>query len=131
MRSRIVLVAALLCACAIPSLAQAATRPVVLTWVASTSSGITGYSIYRCTVSGTTCTPNLNGTPLATVTGLTYTDSATTQTTYGYSVVANAPACTPTSPPTTACGNSPAAVLGAVPVPPQANAVSTFVIVVP
>lgn len=113
--------------------AQAATRPVVLTWTASTSSSVTGYAVLRCaTISpATACTPNPTSTPLATVSGTTYTDNPNTQTTYGYSVVALAPACTPTTPTTTPCGSSAAATLTAVPVPPQTAGATNVIIVVP
>lgn len=113
--------------------AQAATRPVVLTWTASTSNSVTGYAVLRCaTISpATACTPNPTSTPLATVSGTTYTDTPNTQTTYGYSVVALAPACTPTTPTTTPCGSSAAATLTAVPVPPQTAGATNVIIVVP
>lgn len=113
--------------------AQAATRPVVLTWTASTSTSVTGYSIFRCTpVSpNTACTPSTTGTPLATVTGTTYTDNPNTGTTEGYSVVAVAPACTSSTPNTTPCGQSAAATLTAVPVPPQTAGATNIIVVVP
>lgn len=119
------------------NLAQAAaqtTRPVVLTWVASTSSSVTGYNIFRCTVvpPAIACTPAVTGTSIGTVTGVTYTDSAVpVQATYGYSVVAVAPACTGTSSPTVPCGNSAPATLNSVPVPPQTGGATNIIVVVP
>src|ERR1039458_4325714 len=55
--------------------AQSSTRPVVLSWTASTASTVTGYSIFSCAVAtgGTSCTPSVTGIPLTTVTGVTYT----------------------------------------------------------
>jgi len=113
--------------------AQAATRPVVITWTASTSTSVTGYSVFTCTVAsgGTSCTPSLTGTPAASVSGTTATLTETTGLAYGVSVVAVAPPCGPTTPPTTACGNSAPATLSYVPVPPQVAGASNIVVVVP
>jgi hypothetical protein len=113
--------------------AQAATRPVVLTWTASTSTTVTGYAVFRCApVSpNTSCTPVTTGTPLASVSGTTYTDTPNTIATYGYSVVAVAPACTPTTPNTTPCGQGAAVTLTAVPVPPQTAGATNIIVVVP
>ncbi|MBZ5668263.1 MAG: hypothetical protein LAO04_00830 [Acidobacteriia bacterium] len=44
---------------------------VVLTWVASATSGVTGYNIYRGTTSGGPYPTKLNSSP---VSGTTYTD---------------------------------------------------------
>jgi hypothetical protein len=113
--------------------AAAQSRNVVLSWTASTSSGVTGYEVFGCTVAsgGTSCTPSTTGTPLATVTGATYTISEPTGAAYGYSIVTVTPACTPTTPLTTPCGNSAPVIVSYVPVPPQTNGASNLVIVVP
>lgn len=112
--------------------AQAATRSVILTWTASTSTTVTGYSVYRCTVvsPATTCTPNVSGTAIGTSTGTSYTDSAATGSAYGYSVVANAPACTGSTPVTSPCGTS-APASTTVPVPPQTAGATNVIVVVP
>ena len=117
---------------ALPLMAQSS-RPVVLTWNASPSSGITGYSVYACTVptSGTSCTPSLTGTPLATVTGLTYTTTEPIQIAYGFSVIVNGPACTSSTPLTQPCGNSAPVTVSYVPVPPNVAGESNLVVVVP
>jgi Putative Ig domain/Protein of unknown function (DUF1573) len=47
---------------------------VVLTWTASTSSGVTGYNVYRSTVNGSGYA-KINASPVA---GLTYTDTTVT-----------------------------------------------------
>lgn len=127
---RLFLLVASLCSCA---LAQGTTRPVVLTWTASTSTTVTGYSVFVCTVptGGTSCTPDVTGTPLATVSGLTYTTQQPTLVAYGFSVVAVSPACTPTTPPTSPCGTSAPVTLSYVPVPPQPNGETNVVVVVP
>jgi len=58
---------------------------VTLTWTASTTSGITGYNVYRSTTNGGPYT-QVTSTP---VTGTTYTDtSVTALTTYYYVVTA-------------------------------------------
>jgi hypothetical protein len=115
--------------------AQAATRPVVLTWQAPATSGYTGYNVYGCTVvsPATSCTPSVTGTPLnaAPLTTATYTYTAATQAAYGFSVVALYPPCSGSSGLTTACGSSTPDTLGYVPVPPQGTSGSNLVIVVP
>src|SRR6266700_8058487 len=95
-------------ALSLSALAQAATRPVVLNWTASTSTSVTKYSIYGCTAvsPATSCTPDITGTPIATVSGLTYTEQTATGNYRGYYVVAVAPACSSTSSITTPCGNA-------------------------
>ncbi|MGD0760232.1 MAG: hypothetical protein ABR921_15140 [Candidatus Sulfotelmatobacter sp.] len=57
----------------LPAMAAAQSRTVTLTWVASTSSAVTAYNVYSCTVvsPATSCTPVVSGTPLATVTAPT------------------------------------------------------------
>jgi hypothetical protein len=45
---------------------------VILTWTASTTSGVAGYNVYRGTTSGAECASPLNPTPIA---GTTFTDS--------------------------------------------------------
>lgn len=128
---RIILAFALVLASSLAMAAQS--RPVVITWTASTSASVTGYAIYSCTVpsGGTSCTPSTSGTPLATVTTTTFAISEPISTTYGYSVVAQAPACTPTTPLTTPCGSAPPVTVTAVPVPPQVAGASNVVVVVP
>jgi len=123
----------LLPALAISALAQAASRNVVLSWSASPSTSVTGYSIYICTVAsgGTSCTPNLTSTPLCTVAGLTCTVLEPTQAAYGFSIVANGPACSMTSSLTVPCGNAPPTTLSYIPVPPTVAGESNMVVVVP
>lgn len=92
------------------------TRTVSLSWTASTSTGVTGYNLYRCT---SPCTLTIPGTPLSTTAGLAIADAtAAVGQTYIYGVTAFAPACTPTTPVSTPCGES-AAVTATVPVPPK------------
>lgn len=116
-----------------PLLNAQASRPVSVTWTASTSSSVTGYSVFRCTVPAgqTSCTPSVTGAPLKTVTGTSFSDSAPIGAAYGYSVVANAPACSPTSSLSVPCGTSGPATLGYIPVPPQTDGAHNTVIVVP
>jgi hypothetical protein len=118
---------------AVPLAAGAQSRPVVLSWTASTSSTVTGYSVYSCAVAsgGTSCTPSVAGTPLATVTGTTYTTSEATGSAYGFSVTAVAPACTPTTPLASPCGQSAPVTVTYVPVPPQVAGETNLVVVVP
>jgi hypothetical protein len=100
-------------------------RPVVLTWTASTSTGITGYNVSRGTSPSGPFTL-LTPTP---ITVLTYTDSGTVGQTYTYQVVTVAPACTPTTPVTQACGMSaPASASTNVPPPPGITATITVVV---
>lgn len=112
--------------------AQTPTRSVVLSWTASTSTSVTGYSVYSCTVAApaSSCTPSLTGTPVTT-SGTTLTLSEPVNAAYGYSVVANAPACTSSTPVGTACGNSSPLTVGFVPVLPQPASGSNVVVVVP
>lgn len=114
------------------SFAQAATRPVVLTWTASTSSSVTGYAVYSCTVpsGATSCTPTMTGTPNV-VTGTTFTIQETVNAAYGFSIVAQAPACSSTTPMGTPCGNASPATVTYVPVPPQTAGATQVIVVVP
>src|SRR5580698_2401337 len=116
-------------------LMAAQTRTVNVSWTASTSSGVTGYSISTgssatgtftfkgCTgtVSGQTCVTG------STSTTTTFSDTETVGGTVFYQVSAVAPACTPTTPVTQACGNS-APVVASTTIPPQPG-VSTVVLV--
>src|SRR5690349_2143944 len=62
--------------------ASAGDRQVTLTWPASGSSGVTGYRVYRRGANG-----KWPGTPLATTSGLTYTETGLVNgTTYAYRV---------------------------------------------
>lgn len=103
-----------------------ATRTVLLSWTASVSVGVTGYNVYRCT-SPCATTP---GPQLTTVTGTVASDlTPAVGQTYIYSVTAVAPACTPTTPLTTPCGESlPATVT--VPVPPKPASGGALVVIV-
>lgn len=106
--------------------AQTATRQVTLEWTASTSTGVTGYSVSRGTSPSGPFTV-LTPTPIA---GTTFTDTATVGQTYTYQVVAVAPDCTPTTPVTQACGTSaPAAATANV--PPKPNVTVTLTITIP
>jgi hypothetical protein len=68
------------------SLSGTGTHDVILTWAASTSSGVVGYNVYRGTTSGGESSTPLNSTPIA---GTTYADgSVTAGTTYYYVVKA-------------------------------------------
>ena len=127
---------ALLLLLSVGSMAQAATRPVVLTWTASPSASVTGYNLYRCTVpsGASTCTPVASGTPLngsTPVSGVTYTDNPATSASYGYGIVAVAPPCSAASLPTVACGNAPIDLSPIVPVPPAPAGGGTVIIIVP
>lgn len=89
--------------CIIPASAQS--RPVLLTWGASTSTGVVGYNVFRSTSPAGPFTTPLNTTP---VTNLTFTDpTAVIGNTYTYAVTAVGVACTPTTPVGTACGPAP------------------------
>jgi hypothetical protein len=128
MKLRLVVLSVLLAAV----LVAQTTRPVNLSWSASSSSslsGFVGYNLYRSTSATGTYTL-LTATP---VTGLTYVDStAVVLSTYYYEVQAVAAACTPTTPVSAVCGNglmsSPSA---AVPIPNQAAAPGTPTATVP
>lgn len=115
------------------SQAQAATRPVNMTWTAPVSGGVLNYTIYKCIVvaPATSCTPSTTGTPIGTVTTTSFSDTETVSAAYGYTVVANYPACTLTSSLTTPCGGGGAVTLNYVPVPPQGVGSTNVVIVVP
>lgn len=116
--------------------AQAATRPIVLAWTASTSASVTGYSLYVCTsTTSTPCVPSTTGAP-----SLTFTSSATngvyTGTVglfYSFVLIANAPACSGTSPIGQACGNSAPVAFNPnpVPVPPQVSGATAVTSSVP
>ena len=125
---KLILIVALLFA--MPSFAQ--TRTVNITWTASTSS-VSNYVIYSCTVpsGNTSCTPNVTGTPIGTVTTTSFTTSETTGVAYGFSVVAEAQPCTSTSSLTVPCGSAPPDTLTYVPVPPVVAGETNLVIVVP
>lgn len=95
--------------------AQSATRPVSLSWTASTSSGVLGYNAFRAQGSGAPA--QLNTSLIA---GTSYTDTtAVIGNTYSYTVVAVAAPCTNTTPVTVACGSSPASAAVATTVPQQ------------
>ena len=126
---RIVLFASILAAVfAQPHIASAqATRPVQVSWTASTSSGITGYSVYR----GTSTTGPWTLLTASPITATSYTDAAvTTGATYTYQVIVVSAACTPTTPVTTVCGSS-AATPTTTNVPPTPNAVVSVTTIVP
>jgi hypothetical protein len=125
--------AALVMVLAVVAAAQAATRPVILTWTPGT--GQTGTLIYSCVAvsPAVTCTPNTSGTPLATLgaAATTYTDPAETVGTYvGYTVLGTAAACTSSTPVGTACGAG-TPVTGVTPIPPRPGVGTNVVITVP
>lgn len=109
----------ILFACCGVAFAQAATRPVIVAWTASTSTSVTGYTVYHC--AGASCVPSLTSTPAATVSASPAAINETIGTVVNYLVVANSPACTATTPLTTACGNSAAVAVAPanLPIPPQ------------
>lgn len=102
------------------------TRPVVLTWAASPTIGVTGYNVYRA--------PSLKGPftllTVAPVVDPTYTDSAPVDAIYTYRVTAVGPPCTPTSPVPGACGES-APIEFTTAVPERPATVKTVTAVVP
>lgn len=105
------------CALLLPMQAQSTTRPVVVNWVASPTPGISGYWVYKAIVSTGPFTTPINGTlvPAGTT---TYTDTTgLVGTTEFYAVSAVGPACTSSTPVTSTCGSSSAAVSGATPIP--------------
>lgn len=120
----------ILCVLAGVGRAQAATRPIILIWGPSPSSSVTGYSLYVCTsTTSTPCVPSTTGAP-----SLTFTSTATTGVYtgtvglfYSFVLVANAPACSGTSPIGQACGNSLSVTVNPnpVPVPPQVSGATT------
>ncbi len=132
---RYVILAIALCM-SIAAVAQTPTRPIILSWVSSTSTTVTGYSLYVCSsTTAVACTPTATGTPAQTFT--TTATSGVYQGTIGlyYTMVlvANAPACTGTSPIAVACGNSAPATLSPnpLPVPPQVNGATIATVAVP
>lgn len=129
---KIILSCALFCL-SIPAFAQAASRPVNVTWTVSTSPGVVNYTVFTCVVpsAGTSCTPPITGTPVATVTTGSVVLTETTGQAYGISVVTNAAPCTLSTPLTTACGSSAPATLAYVPVPLVVSGSSNIVVVVP
>ena len=105
--------------------AAAQTRPVIISWVPSTTTGVTGYNVSRGTSASGPFTL-LNAAPVTTT---SYTDSAAAvSATYTYQVVAVGPPCTPTM--TTACGSS-APATATTNVPPQPAVTFTVTITVP
>lgn len=117
----------------VATLAQATTRSVNLSWAAPVGGGVTNYTIYSCTVpiGGTSCTPNVNGTPLGTVTTTSFSTTEPVGFGYGFTVVANYPVCSNTSSFTTPCGGGGSVTVSFVPVPPQGTSATNVVIVVP
>jgi hypothetical protein len=113
------------------------TRTVDVTWTASVSSGVLGYSISTGTVATgpfvfRACTGTVTGQTCvtgSTATTTTYTDTQTVGGTIYYQVNAVAAPCTTTTPVTQACGAS-APVVASTTVPPQPG-ISTVVLVVP
>jgi len=68
------------------TLSGSGAHDVILSWTASTTSGIAGYNVYRGTASGGEGSTPLNSTP---VSSTTFTDqSVTSGTTYYYVVTA-------------------------------------------
>lgn len=116
---------------ALCSLAAAqGSRNVDLSWTASTSTGVTGYNVYRCSAP---CTPTI-GTPLnsALIATTSYVDTtAVIGQTYTYAVAAVAPACTPNTPTTTPCGQSALSTPTSTTVPPQPAITVTVTVSVP
>ena len=106
--------------------AQTTTRQVVLSWTASTSTGISGYNVYRGTATNGPFTL-LTTTP---VTAVTYTDAgAVVGSTYTYQVTTVAPPCNSSTPVTQACGESaPATASTAVPPRPVVTTIVTVVV---
>jgi fibronectin type 3 domain-containing protein len=83
------------------SLSGTGSHDVILSWSASTTSGVTGYNVYRGTASGGESSTPLNSTPIS---GTTFTDeSVTAGTEYYYlvtSVTSNDATQSPASPET-------------------------------
>src|SRR5579864_4404001 len=78
-------------------------RPVDISWTASTTTGVTGYNVYRAGSSGVFSI--INTAPITTT---NYVDtSAQIGKTYSYTVTALSTPCTPTTPVTSVCGESP------------------------
>lgn len=123
---RLLLILSLLAATMVPVTAQS--RPVLLTWGASTSTGVTGYNVFRSASPTGPFTTPLNATP---TTSLTFTDTtAVIGQTYTYAVTAVGTPCTPTTPVSTPCGSSaPATATTTIPVQPGGTV--TIVITIP
>jgi hypothetical protein len=105
---------------------MAQTRPVTVTWTASTSSGVTGYILSK----GTALAGPFTQVATTNATTLTFTDSGTIGTTIVYQVVATAAACTPTTPITQGCGTSPG-ITTSTTVPPQPGGTLSIVVNIP
>lgn len=117
-------------ALSIATFAQTTSRPVTLSFSASPSSDVTSYKIFSCQVvsPATTCTPDATGIPVATPTSAgTISVMMTIGSSYVFSLVAVAPACTITTPLTTPCGNSAATLWtpNPLPVPPLVTSAAT------
>jgi hypothetical protein len=118
-------------------LMAAQTRTVNLSWTASVSAGVTGYTISTgASATGTFtfkgCTgvvPSQTCVPGSTASTNAYQDSETTGTTVFYQVVAIAAACTATTPVTQACGTSAPATISTT-VPPQPG-ITTVIVSIP
>lgn len=112
--------------------AQAATRPATLAWTPPSGTPL-NYTVFNCPVpsGGTSCSPNTSGTPLATVTSPTYTTTLAVGSAYGWTVVANYPACSATSPLTSPCGGGGSVTIGYYPVPPQGQGSTSLLIQIP
>lgn len=110
------------------------TRPVVITWPASTSASVTGYTIATATsaagpftqigctgtVSGSTCVSG------STSNTLNYQDAEAVGATVVYQITAVGPACTSG---TTPCGKA-SSTSAAIQIPPMVNAPGTITIVI-
>lgn len=118
------------------SMLAAQTRPIQVAWTASTSVGVTGYTISTAssaagpftflactgTVTGQTCVSG------STATTSVYNGVATIGTTLFVQVAPIAPACTPTTPVTTVCGTGLPAT-GSSTIPAQGNVTSITLLV--
>jgi len=113
--------------------AQAATRPVNLSWQAPTGGTPLNYTVFNCTVpsGGTSCSPNTSGSPLATVTVPSYATTEAVGSAYGWTVVANYPACSATSPLISPCGGGGSVTVAYYPVPPQGQGSTSLLIQIP
>ena len=132
MKSRLLLGIFILCTSSVLMAAQTS-RTANMTWQAPASGGVTNYTVFMCTVpsGATSCTPNVSGTPTATVTTPSYSTTLVTGAAYGVTVVANYPACTLTTPLTTPCGGGGSVTVGYIPAPPQGSGAQNFIIVLP
>lgn len=115
-------------------LMAAQSRPVVITWVASTSTSVTGYTISTATsaagpftqiactgtVAGSTC---VSGTTASTA---TYQDTQTVGATVVYQISAIGPACTSG---TTPCGKA-SVTTPAIQIPPTVAAPGNVTIII-